>query len=506
MDFLIRYRNLTVLLVVVVAQLLLLAYQVKTSKDVPLLRVWAVSTVTPVEQGLEWLRRHTIGAVSDYFGLVHVKEDNDKLQRELGRLKLENNFLKNQMSTADRAKELAVFQNRTPSKTLAARVIGNGTGANSKVVFIDRGSTSGVENGMAVITPDGIVGKVVAAYPISSLVMLITDPTFGAGVVSQKHRVHGTLKGQGNDPKCKIAYVQNEEPVEIGEWFYTSGVDGIFPRGFPVGQVASVSDGPRGSKNILVNPGGLQGGLDEVLVVVEGVHQPVPDQHIATAPVKILPAPADETNPSKPQSTTAPLTTEADRLRQKYKDLGEQQKVEFGTGMKLPDFSKVEPSGSPPRVAPTPPKQPDASPTAGNQGIKQPGVPTAGSQSGNTGKPPDATPKPSAQQPPFTTSKAVTKAPVPADPAPPKPRPKGPVLETDPTDADLANEAVAERVQRQHKATPPPNPVVEPPVAPPKSTSKTISVTPKTVSPKSTGTQPVPARKSTSTVTGAPKP
>src|SRR5713101_7915776 len=124
MDFLIRYRNLTVLLVVVVAQLLLLAYQVKTSKDVPLLRVWAVSTVTPVEQGLEWLRRHTIGVVGEYFGLVHVKEDNDKLQREMGRLKLENNFLKNQMSTAERGKELAVFQNRTPSKTVVARVIG----------------------------------------------------------------------------------------------------------------------------------------------------------------------------------------------------------------------------------------------------------------------------------------------------------------------------------------------------------------------------------------------
>src|SRR5258706_1999864 len=140
MDFLIRYRNLTVLLVVVVAQLLLLAYQVKTSKNVPLLRVWAVSTITPVEQGLEWLRRHTIGLVGDYFGLVHVKEENDKLQREMGRLKLENNFLKNQMSTAERAKELAVFQEHTPSKTVVASVIGNGTGANSKVVFIDRGT------------------------------------------------------------------------------------------------------------------------------------------------------------------------------------------------------------------------------------------------------------------------------------------------------------------------------------------------------------------------------
>src|SRR5258708_10252025 len=117
MDFLIRYRNLTVLLVVVVGQLLLLAYQVKTSKDIPLLRVWAVSTVTPVEQGLEWLRRHTIGLIGDYFGLVHVKEQNHKLKHELGDLKLENSFLKNQLSIADQPKSLADFQNATSSNT-----------------------------------------------------------------------------------------------------------------------------------------------------------------------------------------------------------------------------------------------------------------------------------------------------------------------------------------------------------------------------------------------------
>src|SRR5260370_26281048 len=146
MDFLIRYRNLTVLLVVVGGQLLGVAYQVKTSKQIPLLRVWAVSTVTPVEEGLEWLRRHTIGLIGDYFGLVHVKEQNDKLKRELGDLKLENSFLRNQLSTADRAKELAVFQEHTRSKTLVARVIGNGTSANANGVFIHRGSPAGVRN------------------------------------------------------------------------------------------------------------------------------------------------------------------------------------------------------------------------------------------------------------------------------------------------------------------------------------------------------------------------
>ena len=170
--FLSRYRHLTVLLIVIAAQLLLIAYQVKTNKDVPLIRVWAVTAVTPVETGLELVRRYTWGFVEDYFVLLGVRSQNENLKRENGQLKIENNYLKNELSTADRARALSVFQARSPSKTVAARVIGNGTGANSKVVFVDRGSTSGVESGMAVVTPDGIVGKVVDAYPTASLVML----------------------------------------------------------------------------------------------------------------------------------------------------------------------------------------------------------------------------------------------------------------------------------------------------------------------------------------------
>ena len=80
---------------------------------------------------------------------------------------------------------------------MAARVIATGAGTGSKVVFVDRGSNSEVEKGMAVVTPDGIVGKVIASFPGASEVLLITDSSFAAGVISQKNRVHGILKGRG---------------------------------------------------------------------------------------------------------------------------------------------------------------------------------------------------------------------------------------------------------------------------------------------------------------------
>jgi rod shape-determining protein MreC len=410
--FLSRYRHLTVLLIVIAAQLLLIAYQVRTNRDVPLVRVWAVTAVTPVEQGLELVRRYTWGFVEDYFVLLGVRSQNENLRRENGQLKIDNNYLKNELATADRARALSVFQARSPSKTVAARVIGNGTGANSKVVFIDRGSTSGIESGMAVVTPDGIVGKVVDAYPTASLVMLITDPTFAAGVLSQKNRVHGTLKGQGH-AECLVDYVQNEERVDVGEWFYTSGDDRIFPKGFPVGQVTAVQNG-KTFKEIYVTPSAQPGGAEEVLIVLQGVHQEVPAGELAAPGYRILPLPADAAS-EIPQGAPQPgaLSTDADRLRAIYKQAGAEQKHVFGEGApgsKPPDFTKIPSShGSPP---PASPAQPATAGAAAPPPLAKPG-PRAKPQFG---------PQPEASDPTDDEPAAVTRSQGPAFPSPYAPR------------------------------------------------------------------------------------
>ena len=389
MEYLIsRYRNLTVLLIVIVGQLLLLAYQVKSSQDVRLIRVWSVTAVTPLAKVLEAVRRNTIGVVEDYFVLINVRDQNRRLLEENGRLKMDNQFLKAELETADRARALSAFQSRTPSKTIPARIIGTGTGTNARVVFVDQGSRQGIMRGMAVVTPDGIVGKVLASYPTASQVLLITDQTFGAGVVSDKNRVHGTLKGLGQS-KCIVQYVQNEEKVEVGEAFYTSGDDRVFPKGLPVGKVTVVRDGKE-FKEIFVVPSGFQQGLEEVLIVLEGVHQPLPDAKDAPAPgyyIQPLPpdvskAPAAGTPPG--ESKTAILQTDADRIRDRYKALGAAQKHTFGEGLpgsKPPDFnlelrtarpgqpgrvpSEGAPSGAPAATVPERPVASGGTPSGG---------------------------------------------------------------------------------------------------------------------------------------------
>jgi len=456
--FLSRYRNLTVLIVAIVAQLLLIAYQVKSNKDVPLLRVWAVSAVTPTEQVLEVVRRYTWGFVEDYFVLLGVRSENEKLKNENGQLKLQNHYLRAELGTADRARALAVFQSQSQSKTLAARVIGNGT--EGKTVFVDRGSIAGVENGMAVVTPDGIVGKVVGAYPTASMVMLITDGNFAAGVLSQKNRVRGTLKGMGHG-ECQVEFVENEEKVDVGEWFFTSGEDRIFPKGFPVGQVTVVRTG-KTFKEIYLTPSGLQGGPEEVLIVLEGVHQQIPEGEYSASGYKILAAPA-EADSEAPQGSGGPaaLATDADRLREQYKQAGDAQHHVFGEGLPgstPPDFTKipgVRSTVQQSNAAQTSPPKPAGVQTPGTPQV--PGSSPPAKPAGTTAT--DANGPAAGTKAPIKT--AVTKPPEPAADAPVKPKPRTQILVTDPTDADPSADAPPAAAPKQDKKDskqPPPRP------------------------------------------------
>lgn len=399
-----RFRNLTVLLVVIVAQLLYLAYQVKTNRDERLIRVWAVTAVTPMAGIVEAVRRNTIGFLEDYFILLDVREQNRKLRADNDHLRMENIYFRNQLSTAEHARALSVFQAQSPSRTVAARVIGNSTVVTAKAVFIDRGSTSGIDEGMAVVTPDGIVGKVTAVYPLVSQVLLVTDPTFKVGIESQKGHVHGVLNcGAG---KCAVEQIQNEDKIDIGESFYTSGEDRVFPKGFPVGKVVSAQPG-QGMKDIKLNLSGGPGGVDEVLVVLQGVHQQIPAAPVVQeAAVKMLPPPPSDSESTGTQ--TSRPQTQADKIVEKYDALGKEQGHVYGAvGSSIPNFN-LKPGSEKPS-----PEKPGNDPKQAAQGgtPPQPAAPPASAPPAILGA--RASPKPPAakitkpQPPPAATPDAV---------------------------------------------------------------------------------------------------
>jgi rod shape-determining protein MreC len=190
----------------------------------------------------------------------------------------------------------------------------------------------------------------------------LTDSDFAAGVMSQRQQSRGTLKGLGTT-LCKVDYVPFEDKVEPGDWFYTSGDDRIFPRGFAVGIVKSVKPG-QPFKEILLEPSGLQHGVEDVLIILSGAHQELPDSPPTGQPVFIsTPPPAAPGGPAPVPQTTG---TEADKLRSIYKSVGDAQGHSFGEGppgSKPPDFTKLPSSPLPP----PPPKQ----------GVTAPAVPNA---------------------------------------------------------------------------------------------------------------------------------
>ncbi len=350
-----RYRNVTVLVLVLAAQLFLLAYQIKSRQDVRSIRVWAVTGVMPLTRLLDFLHDNTVGLIKGYSGLMEVKDKNKDLQAEVAKLKMENNFLRTELATADRAKVLALFPSRLPSKSIAAHVTGRGSDS-SKVVFVDRGSNDGVSKNLPVVTPDGVVGRITGVYPDYSQVVLITDINFAAGVISQKHRVHGTLKGQGNSV-CTVDYIRNEEKVEVGEWLFTSGDDRIFPKGLPLGQVKLARAGKMFFQEVQLVPSGLQLGLEEVLILLEGVHQPIPDHAPPSASAKLLPPPPAEGSDGPDSARVirgGVATTDADQVLDRYRRIGAAQGHAYGSGGGTPNFAIDPPPPRPPAAPPAP--------------------------------------------------------------------------------------------------------------------------------------------------------
>ena len=355
-----RYRSFTVLVLVIFAQLILLAVQVKNDQNVSVIRSWTVTAVSPVARILEWGRHSSVGFIRNYVLLRDANEENRRLQSEVDRLKVENVFLKDELNVADRAKALGTFAARVPSKTLAATVFASAAGSDSNAVLVDRGSVSGVERGMGVVTPDGIVGKVLRVYAMSSMVGLINDQDFAAGVVTQNGQVRGVLKGQGK-PLCKVDYVPFEDKIAVGDLLFTSGDDHMFPRGFPVGVVKSVTNGQ--PREILAEPSGLRRGVpQDVLIILSGVHQEIPEAPPSSQAVYINPSPPAAAQPEA-NALPAGVGTEADRVRAQAKALSESQGHPFGSGDgKIPDFNANHPL--PPAPPPAQPPAADAPPAA----------------------------------------------------------------------------------------------------------------------------------------------
>ncbi|HET6175890.1 MAG TPA: rod shape-determining protein MreC [Candidatus Sulfotelmatobacter sp.] len=289
-----RYRNLIILVGVLFLQVLGLATQVKRNandtENTRLIRIWVVGAVTPFERGLVWVQNSTGNLWHNYFYLRGVRAENRQLREQIEQMRLEQVRLSEDAAQARRLQTLLAFKEQFISRTVAAQVIGSSGSDLSRIVYIDKGENAGLKRDMAVITADGIVGKILQVYknPAVSQVLLINDQTSGVGAILEKTRLQGVLRGTANG-EVVLERVMSDEQVPVGETVLTSGGDQIFPKGLPVGTVAKVGNGKDLFLNIRVKPAANLSKLEEVLVLVEKQErQPMAEDSVRVRAVDIL--------------------------------------------------------------------------------------------------------------------------------------------------------------------------------------------------------------------------
>jgi rod shape-determining protein MreC len=262
-----RHRPLAVLALAVAVQVLLLAFQIKRDHDVRLIRYWSAAAVTPFERLGTWSLAKVGGIWSGYIALHGARAENARLRSELGQLELRNRELESQALEAQRLSALLDFRDaHSEASMLAAQVIGASADAASHTLVLNRGERDHVRRNMGVITPEGVVGKIVEVFPTTSQVLLMNDKDSGVGALLADTRTHGVVKGTG-DPDPRMDYVVDDEKVHPGERIVTSGEDRIFPKGLLIGSVASTRDG-NPFQNIHVAPAARLDRLEDVLILL----------------------------------------------------------------------------------------------------------------------------------------------------------------------------------------------------------------------------------------------
>ncbi|MGB9466384.1 MAG: rod shape-determining protein MreC [Candidatus Acidiferrum sp.] len=285
-------------------QVLLLAVQIKRDSQGRLIRVWTVGAVSPFERAGAHGISHIRETWNHYFALQNTSRDNEDLKRENGALKLQITQLQSKAGEADRLAALLKFrQTNVDVPMVAARVIGGSADSASQTIYLDRGERDGIRRNMGVITPDGVVGKVIESYKDTAQVLLLTDKDSGVGAMLMDSRIQSPVGGTG-EPLLVMKYIPNDDNVNSGERVVTSGMDRIFPRDLPVGTIADIKAG-NPFKQIRVRPAASLERLEEVFVLLtmkplemkKGFTEPNSGAPAAAAPSAAATSPA---SPEKP--------------------------------------------------------------------------------------------------------------------------------------------------------------------------------------------------------------
>lgn len=266
----IRRRTGPLLLAVVLGHLVLISAQVNAKAGGKLLEVLVFAAFSEVQRAAAAAWTAAAGVWSGYVDLRGVREENERLRAQVGALEVRVQELRAQALQGERLQLLLRIQSAVPQRTLAAEVIGADATAWFRTVTIDRGSRDGVARDMAVIAPQGVVGRVLdQVAPRAARVQLIVDRNAGVAAIVERSRAGGVIVGEPQGSGLRLEYVSAAADVRVGDVVVSSGQDGIYPKGFVIGTVVDVERGGGGYTSIQVRPAVDFSSLEEVLVVLD---------------------------------------------------------------------------------------------------------------------------------------------------------------------------------------------------------------------------------------------
>jgi rod shape-determining protein MreC len=252
-----------------IGHLILISAQVQSKAGVPVLEGITFGVFSRIQGGAAGFFRGIGGVWGNYVGLRGVKAENERLKQELAAAEVR---LQEQRALASRAEGLQALldlRTSTAAPTIAAEVIAGNPNPGLMTVTVNRGTADGVQADMAVVSPKGVVGRVVG--PVAShaaRVQLIIDRTAAVGAMSQRTRAGGMAVGVDGDPPVGMELVSNQADIAQGDLIVSSGVDGIYPKGFTIGTVEKSERGPSLHRIIAIRPAVDFSSLEEVLIVL----------------------------------------------------------------------------------------------------------------------------------------------------------------------------------------------------------------------------------------------
>ena len=261
-----RYRTPLLLVLALLLVISALSLGLRRSPVVTGVEGMMITAASPGLQALEYLGRSAKWLWLGYFDLVGARQENLQLRQTLEEYRQKEVRYQEAQQALTRLEGLLELKRQVALPVIGARVIAYDPSLWSRCALIDQGKAQGVKNGLPVLAPEGIVGRVVEAYPQYAKVMLIVDRKSGADAMVQRSRVRGILQGKGGN-RCSLDFVPKNADVQVDDLVLASGLGGIYPKGLVFGKVSQANKkNPGVFQEIEVTPTVDLSTLEEVLV------------------------------------------------------------------------------------------------------------------------------------------------------------------------------------------------------------------------------------------------